>query len=115
MEIHYKTEGYLKDPSYSAELYSFMKEYEDKFQFIESLNLFVDVVWVERLEYYTKKTRYDYSDDGRELTINSYEMFRNVKGRPEPMTSPFEFYQNLRFLFDLAVKEHKLRMMQNGK
>ncbi|WP_295675553.1 hypothetical protein [uncultured Mucilaginibacter sp.] len=106
MKFQYHTEGYLKDPSFTADLLSFLKNYAEKFPGIEELRLNVDAIWAERVDFYIRKNQFEYSKNGTVLTINTYEMFNNVKGKIVGMTSPFEFYQNLRFLFGRAVDEH---------
>ena len=113
MKYQYHTEGYLKDPSYTADLLSFLRDYEDKFAGIKELRINVDAVWAERMDFYTRKKQFDYSEDGTILTINTYEIFTNVKGKIVGMTSPYEFYHNLRFLFDQAVDEHQVRVQNN--
>lgn len=112
MEHHYHTQGYLKDASYTADLLSFLREYAESFPGIEELRLNVDAVWAERIDFYTRKKQFDYSEDGTVLTINTYEMFNNVKGKIVGMTSPYEFYHNLHFLFGRAVEQHQERIQK---
>jgi hypothetical protein len=109
MEHHYHTQGYLKDASYTADLLSFLRDYSESFPGIEELRLNVDAVWAERLDFYTRKKQFDYSEEGTVLTINTYEIFNNVNGKTVGISSPYEFYRNLRFLFVRAVDEHKGR------
>jgi len=115
MDFIYQTEGYLKDSAYTANLLSFMREYTDKFPTVEEVRLQVDEVWVDRQEYYTRKNKFEYSSDGKVLVINTYQMFSHLKGKKQGMTMPYEFYQNLRFLFDKAVEEHQIRLRDNGQ
>lgn len=106
LDINYNTSGFLKDASYTAELLSTLKKYENDFGEAESLTLNLEEIPPGRIDY-SKKGTIIFSPNGKEITINlTSQKFTNPKGKIIETPEPFSVYQTINFVLNKAVKEY---------
>jgi hypothetical protein len=105
--IHYSTsDGFLKDPKYTADLLQFLSEYKDKFGQAETLEVSLEEIPYSMLDY-KRKAPIHFSDDGKKVTITfTTHRYYDTSGKATGKPDPIDVYRDLRFIMDKAVKEY---------
>lgn len=97
MKTTYHTTGFLADKAYSSGLPLFLEQYTDRFPGLNYLHLSLEQ---EVNSSTTQEEPCHYYGGGKCLKI------RLAKENSDRLPTPFEIYEELRLVFDMAVEHH---------